>query len=74
MAYQVYTKPNCPNCLQAKMLLSRTGKTFEMIEIGKDCTVADLKALVPNATSVPQIFKNGVHIGGFKELKAALGD
>lgn len=66
--FQVYTKPNCPQCNQAKGLLQAKGLEFKAVEVGKDCTVEELKARVPDAKSVPQIFIGEKYVGGFREL------
>lgn len=79
----VYSKPSCPNCVNAKKLL--TSKTLEfkeiILDVGQEkdstlnyCTTRDLKIVVPNATSVPQILHNGELIGGFNSLVSYLKD
>jgi glutaredoxin len=79
--YQIYSKPNCTYCDQAKLLLGANNLQFEelIIDVGQDkdptktyVQVSQLKELVPNAKSVPQIFKDGILIGGFTELKESL--
>lgn len=42
------------------------------IVVGVDCTVDELKELVPGVKSVPQIFDEDHHVGGFTELKEYL--
>lgn len=67
---EIYTKPNCPACVEAKQLLD--GDDY----IEYDVTHAKYKELLlerfPAARTVPQIFMNGVHIGGRDELKELL--
>ena len=79
--YQIYSKPNCTYCEQAKKLLSSKNLAYEelILDVGqeKDSTktyvpVSKLKELVPTAKTVPQIFQDGKLIGGFSELKASL--
>ena len=79
--YQIYSKPNCTFCEQAKKLLNLNSLTYEefILDIGQEkdpqkiyVPVSQLKELVPNAKTVPQIFKDGKLIGGFKELSASL--
>jgi len=66
----VYSKENCPHCVQAKNLLALKGIDTEEKKIGEGYTREDLLEVVPNARSVPQIFIDDELIGGFTELKA----
>lgn len=68
----VWSKDNCPYCVQAKQLLSIKGIEYEEKKIGEEYTKEDLLAAVPEARSVPQIFLDGELIGGFTELRAHL--
>lgn len=68
----VWSKDNCPFCVQAKNLLELNGITYEERKIGNGWTTEDLLKVVPSARSVPQIFLNEHHVGGFHELKNAL--
>ena len=66
----VWSKDSCPYCVQAKALLSQKGIEFEEKKIGDGYTKEDLLEAVPNAMTVPQIFLDGEHVGGFTELRA----
>ena len=68
----IWSKYNCNFCDQAKALLSQKGIPFEEKKIGDGYTREELLEAVPNARTVPQIFIDGVLIGGFTELKAQL--
>ena len=68
----VWSKYNCPFCDQAKSLLKLKGIDFEEKKIGNGYTREDLLEAVPNARTVPQIFLDGILIGGFTELKKHL--
>jgi glutaredoxin 3 len=68
----IWSKDNCPYCVQAKTLLSKKGIEFEERKIGQGYTKEDLLESVPNARSVPQIFLDGELVGGFTELRAKL--
>ena len=79
--FKIFSKPNCTFCTQAKQLLESRDMSFEelVIDVGQEkqdgvtyVQAADLKALVPTARTVPQIFHNESHIGGFTELKRYL--
>ena len=64
----VWTKNACPYCVQAKALLEQQGIDYEEKKIGVDHTREQLLEAVPTARSVPQIFLDNQHIGGFTEL------
>ena len=68
----VWSKYNCPFCDQAKALLEQKGIPFEERKIGDGYTKEDLLESIPNARSVPQIFLDNNHIGGFTELRKYL--
>lgn len=68
----VWSKTNCPFCTQAKSLLTLKGIEFEERMIGEGWTREQLLEEVPNARTVPQIFLDGKHVGGFTELREAL--
>ena len=67
------TKPGCPYCAKAKDLLTSKGIQFEEIVLGKDATSVSVKAISGNAT-VPQIFFDGVNIGGSDDLETFLSN
>lgn len=81
MSYTLYTKQSCSACDAAKSLLQSKGIPYYeiMIDVGQEkdpgksyATVAELLRLVPGARTVPQIFKNGVHIGGLDALRVSI--
>lgn len=68
----VWTKDACPYCVAAKNLLEQQGIEYEEKKIGVDYTREQLLEAVPTARTVPQIFLDGTHVGGFTELKKKL--
>jgi glutaredoxin 3 len=66
----IWSKPDCPYCVQAKALLEQKGIEFEERKIGDGWTKEQLLEAVPNARTVPQIFLNDELVGGFTELRA----
>jgi glutaredoxin 3 len=68
----VWSKENCPFCVQAKALLESKGIEFEERNVSKDWTREQLLEAVPNARTLPQIFLDNQHIGGFTDLRAHL--
>jgi glutaredoxin 3 len=78
---EIYTKPSCPHCIQAKNLLTTKNIPFKEItvpaEASKEDIQAKIKALGSSAQvrTVPQIFytnKQGevIYIGGNSDLQA----
>ena len=65
----VWSKNQCPYCVQAKNLLESRGIEYEERNINKEYTREQLLEAVPNARTVPQIFLDDKLIGGFTELK-----
>jgi glutaredoxin-like protein len=65
----LFTKPGCPFCAKAKALLTEKGYEYEEIVLGKDASLASLKA-VSGRETVPQVFIGGKLIGGSDELEA----
>ncbi len=61
---EIYTSPFCPYCHRAKSLLSSKGIDFEEIDVttipGKR---QEMAARAGGASTVPQIFADGAHIG-----------
>ena len=72
---QVWSQTNCPACSEAKRLLDLHGVQIEERMLGiNGYTKKDLIELVPDARSVPQIFIDGVYVGGLQELKRKLAN
>ncbi|CAG5865457.1 uncharacterized protein ACNS7B_023977 isoform 1-T2 [Menidia menidia] len=65
----VYSIQGCPHCVQAKATLRQLGVPLCDVDIGVHSELrAKLKELTGRST-VPQIFFNGVHIGGNDDLQ-----
>ncbi|MGB5339537.1 MAG: glutathione peroxidase [Gammaproteobacteria bacterium] len=70
-AVSIITTPGCPHCARAKALLQEHGMGFEEIVTGKDASLRSVRAIT-GVDSVPQVFIDGVHVGGAEELAAFL--
>lgn len=68
----VWSKDACPFCVQAKALLESRGIDFEERNIMHGWTREQLLEAVPNARTLPQIFVDDKHVGGFNELRKHL--
>jgi len=69
----VFARPGCGFCVRAKGLLNDAGIEFEELVLNRDYTDRTLRA-VANATTYPQVFIDGEHIGGSDDLEAWLSD
>ena len=70
----VWSKPGCPQCVSAKQLLKTKGIEYEEKNIAQGYNIQDLLELVPNAKTMPQIWLDEEHIGGFSDLQKKLSD
>jgi glutaredoxin 3 len=68
----VWSKDACPFCVQAKALLELRGIEYEERNVSQDWTREQLMEAVPTARTLPQIFLDDQHIGGFTDLRAHL--
>lgn len=64
----VWSKPACPYCVMATNLLKNKGYEIEERKIGSGWTKEQLLESVPMARTVPQIFLDNEHIGGYDNL------
>ncbi len=64
----IYSTMICPYCVRAKHLLQRKGADFEEIRIDLDHD--QMKTMVERTRrhTVPQIFIDELHVGGFDDL------
>ena len=69
----VWSKDACPFCVQAKALLESRGIEYEERNIMHGTwTKEQLLEAVPGARTLPQIFVDEQHVGGFTELRKHL--
>ena len=68
---EIYTKMFCGYCSAAKRLLAGKGVAFEEYDITLGGPKrAEMLQRANGRTSVPQIFIDGVHVGGSDDLHA----
>jgi len=72
MAYtEIYYKSWCPYSQNALALLTRKGVNFNAIDLTNDADEREAEMRERSGrTSVPQIFINGEHIGGYDDIAA----
>ena len=68
----VWSKDQCPYCVQAKALLESRSIEYEERNVSKDWTKEQLLEAVPTARTLPQIFLDQEYVGGFTELRKKL--
>ena len=66
----VWTKSGCPACVNAKRLLDSKKIKYQEKKLGSSPSMQKAFAIATKgAKSIPQIFINGEHIGGFDDLQ-----
>ena len=70
MIVEIYSKPQCPYCVQAKALAEREGHELTYKMLDEDFNRETLMETFPGARTFPQIIVDGEKIGGFTEFKA----
>jgi glutaredoxin 3 len=66
----MYATSWCPYCEAARQLLRSKGVSFEEISIETDPAQREIMIRRSGQRTVPQIFIDGVHIGGSDDLHA----
>ena len=67
----MYSGPMCNFCEAAKRLLNRNNLKFEVIDISEGTDIRDEMIKKSNGKrTIPQIFFDDNHIGGYQELRA----
>jgi len=65
---EMYTKEWCPYCAKAKMLLKSKGLEYEEKDVTSNISLEQEMIERSKRRSVPQIFIDDVHIGGYDDL------
>ena len=67
----IYTGPLCNFCDAAKRLLTRNNINYKEIDIAiEDGKREEMLAKSNGKRTIPQIFFNEYHVGGYEELRA----
>lgn len=69
MKVEIFSAADCDYCRRAKTLLMETRIEFEELDIALDHHREDLVKRLPRTRSLPQIFFNGEHVGGYEDLE-----
>jgi glutaredoxin 3 len=70
---EIYTKPYCPYCERAKTLLKTKGAAYSEVIASNDPDLRKLMIERSGRSTFPQIFIDGLHIGGCDDLMALEG-
>lgn len=70
---EIFTGPGCDYCVAAKQLLVRHNLGFRERDTSRAEVLAEMKRRLPRARTIPQIFVDGEHIGGYDDLCLHLG-
>jgi len=66
----MYRTPFCPYCIRAASLLQRKGVAVREIDVSGDYATRERLARETGSSTVPQIFINGVSVGGYDDISA----
>jgi glutaredoxin 3 len=66
----MYTTAICPYCVAAKNFLKSKGASYREVRVDLDTEARLEMRERTKRTSVPQIFINGTHVGGFDDMVA----
>jgi glutaredoxin 3 len=68
----IYSRPDCPWCVNAKKLCKEKRQSYTEVIIGEDIEVDDFKTKFPDVKSVPYIIIDEIVIGNFLDLEKYL--
>jgi glutaredoxin 3 len=70
--FEIYTTAICPYCVAAKNFLKNRGCGYREIRIDREPgKLEEMLTRSAGRRSVPQVFFNGTHVGGYDDLVAA---
>lgn len=64
----VYCTTQCPYCMRARMLLDKKGVAYSEIDLDSQPEKRSEMEKLSGRTSVPQIFIDDFHVGGFDDM------
>lgn len=70
----IYGKPSCGFCTKAKNFCTDRQLEFTYKDVQNESFMTELKGQLPDVRSVPQIFINEDHIGGYTDLVSYVED
>ena len=67
---QIYSSAHCAFCVAAKNFIKQRGLDYEEVRVDLDPARRQEMLERARRTSVPQIFIDDVHVGGYQDLVA----
>ena len=64
----IYTSASCPYCTWSKRLLDKKQASYDEIRVDQDEAARTELQARTERTSVPQIFIDDVHVGGYQDM------
>jgi glutaredoxin len=64
----IYGNETCGWCRRSKKLAEQYNLKYEWRDTDDIKTLNELKIMLPNSKSIPQIWWHGQHIGGYEDL------
>lgn len=69
MKVEIFTAPDCGYCEKAKRLLAEHDLAYAERDVSEPSVRAEFKDRLPREKTVPQVFLDDEHIGGFEDLR-----
>ena len=70
---EIFTGPRCGYCTAAKSLLQQLGMSYTERDVRDPEVLQEMRVRLPRSKSIPQIFIDGEHIGGYDDLRLKYG-
>ena len=70
---EIFTGPRCGYCTAAKSLLQQLGMSYTERDVRDPEVLQEMRVRLPRSKSIPQIFIDGEHIGGYDDLRLKFG-
>lgn len=70
----IYSKDDCSFCDKAKTLLKDNNYSYREKNIADPDVRQELLTILPDVKTVPQIFIDSKHIGGYTDLEKYFGE
>lgn len=69
MKATIYSKPDCPHCINAKDFMVGADIEYEEFVVGDDVSFEEVKSKISvEVTTVPQIWVDDKYVGGYTDL------
>ena len=68
MRIEIFTGPGCGYCARAKALLDARGLDYTERDVADGDVRAEFTTRLPREGTIPQVFVDDRHIGGYEDL------